>query len=307
MREILYDQIKAAQYMARLLQAKYFTVEEDDNFFDYIIGIGGNLKHLLRNVIADVKAERDVPEKQEALKLLLHIQGNRFCMGRELFEVANECPYIKSFIVVHALKICEEISRYRTSDTKNYEVVRKKFEKIFGFSHDALDFLEFAYIYESNNYIERYLGNELDIWKARNKKILACIMNMNISRLDNAINELETCKILEVFTGMGSHGRGVRIDDAVIKIFEQPEVNPKDLFCVQMKGETLPLENFSIKKEELDYIIRLLKSKSPAPVHIMLYGPPGTGKTTFARSLLASRRLRLTYRTMRYLLQLRQL
>lgn len=43
MREILYDQIKAAQYMARLLQAKYFTVEEDDNFFDYIIGIGGNL------------------------------------------------------------------------------------------------------------------------------------------------------------------------------------------------------------------------------------------------------------------------
>ena len=285
MREILYDQIKAAQYMARLLQAKYFTVEEDDNFFDYIIGIGGNLKHLLRNVIADVKAERDVPEKQEALKLLLHIQGNRFCMGRELFEVANECPYIKSFIVVHALKICEEISRYRTSDTKNYEVVRKKFEKIFGFSHDALDFLEFAYIYESNNYIERYLGNELDIWKARNKKILACIMNMNISRLDNAINELETCKILEVFTGMGSHGRGVRIDDAVIKIFEQPEVNPKDLFCVQMKGETLPLENFSIKKEELDYIIRLLKSKSPAPVHIMLYGPPGTGKTTFARSL----------------------
>ena len=78
---------------------------------------------------------------------------------------------------------------------------------------------------------------------------------------------------------------GVHISYTIIKIFEQPDLDPKDLFCVQMKGETLPLENFNIKKEELNYIIKLLKSKNSMPVHIMLYGPPGTGKTTFARSL----------------------
>ena len=151
------------------------------------------------------------------------------------------------------IEICEEISKYQTSDAKNYELVRKRFEKIFGLSHDALDFLEFAYIYETNNYIEYYLDNDLDVWKARNKKILACVLNMNISRLDNAINELETCQILEVFTGVRGYGQGVHIDGTAIKILEQPEIDPKDLFCIQMKGETLPLENFSINKEEVNY------------------------------------------------------
>ena len=272
MREISYDQVKAAQYMARLLRAKYFNTEDGDNFFEYLHHMGENLKHLLRNVIEDIKNERDVPEKQEALKLLIHLHAQgHFNLARELFDIVNECPHVKSFIRIHALKICEEISKYQTSDAKNYELVRKRFEKIFGLSHDALDFLEFAYIY--------------DVWKARNKKILACLLNMNISRLDNAINELETCQILEVFTGMQGRGEGVHIDDTTIKIFKQPEIDPKDLFCVQMKGETLPLENFSINKEELNYIIKLLKLKNSMPVHIMLYGPPGTGKTTFTRSL----------------------
>ena len=42
---------------------------------------------------------------------------------------------------------------------------------------------------------------------------------MNISRLDNTINELETCPILEVFTGMQGRGEGVHIDDTTIKNF----------------------------------------------------------------------------------------
>lgn len=157
MSEILYDQVKAAQYMTRLLQAKYFPIEKGHSFFEYIRDMGGNLKHLLRNVIEDVKSQRDVPEKQEALKQLFHIQGRSWhsdVLCRELFEVANEAPYVKSFIRIHALKLCEEISKYQTSDAKNYELIRKKFENIFGLSNDALDFLEFACIYEVNDYID---------------------------------------------------------------------------------------------------------------------------------------------------------
>ena len=285
MREILYDQVKAAQYIARLLRGKYFSAEDSVNFFEYLHFMGGNLNHLLHNVIEDIKAERDIPEKKEALKLLHTAKGNLRSIMRDLYEILIECSYVESFIRVQELKKSEEISKYQISDAKNYELVRKKFEKIFGLSHDALDFGEFAYIYKANNYIDHYLGNNLDVWKARNKKILACVLNMNISRLDNAINELETCQILEVFTGMQGRGEGVHIDDTTIKIFKQPEIDPKDLFCVQMKGETLPLENFSINKEELNYIIKLLKLKNSMPVHIMLYGPPGTGKTTFTRSL----------------------
>ena len=286
MSEILYDQVKAAQYMARLLRAKHFNIEEGDNFFDYIRGIGGNLKRLLRGVIEDVKDSRgSISEKENLLNSLFHTQGSSLnCLGRNLCTIAEEYPYIKTFIMERSLKICDEISKYQTSDAKNYEVARKKFETIFGFSRDALDFLEFTYIYKTNDYVDYYLNNDIDVWKARNRKILACIVDMDISRLDDAIDELETCQILKINTGNG-FGLGVELRYTAIKIFEHPDINPKDLFCAQMRGETLPLDNFNIPKEDLNYIIRLLKSKSSAPVHIMLYGPPGTGKTALARHI----------------------
>ena len=289
MSEILYEQVKAAQYMARLLRKKYFNIENDDDFFDYIRGIGANLKRLLKGVIEDVENGGGGRDKEEVLNLLYRAETTSLCsLGRELYNIAQNYPYIQTFIREQALKICEEISNYQTSDARNYELVRKKFETIFGFNNCALDFLEFAYIHEANNYVGCYLDNDLEIWKARNKKILACLFDTNISSLNDAINELEICRILEVDSGVGRSRRGISVSDTMIKIFEQSEINPNDLFCVQMKGETLPLDNFNIKKEDLNYVVRLLKSKSSAPVHIMLYGPPGTGKTTFARSLAKS-------------------
>ncbi|MBR0079041.1 MAG: ATP-binding protein [Synergistaceae bacterium] len=286
MPEILYDQVKAAQYMARLLHEKYFNI--DDGFLDYLRFIGANLKSLLKNVIEDVENWSGGRDKEEVLNLLYSDETTSLCsLYRELCSVAQDYPYIQTFIRERALKICEEISNYQTSDAKNYELARKKFETIFGLNNCALDFLEFAYISEANNYVECYFSGNLKILKARNKKILACLLNTNISSLNDTIRELETYKLLDVQTGTG-RGYGLSLSNILIKFFECPEISPNDLFCVQMKGETLPLENFNIKKEDLNYVVRLLKSKSSAPVHIMLYGPPGTGKTTFARSLAKS-------------------
>ena len=289
MSEFLYEQVKAAQYMARLLRAGYFKIEYADNFFDYLRGIGANLEHLLKGVIEDVENWRGGLEKEKIYNLLSRSKTTSLCsLGRELCSIAQDYPYVQTFIREQALKICEEISNYHTSDAKNYELARKKFAEIFGFTNEALDFLEFAYIHEANNYVGCYLDNDLELFKARSKKILACLLETNISKLNSSINTLETCMLLEVNSSVGRIGRGLSVEDILVEIFEQPEINHNDLFCIQMKGETLPLENFNIKKEELNYIVRLLKSKSSAPVHIMLYGPPGTGKTTFARSLAKS-------------------
>ena len=285
MDEILYGQVKAAQYMVRLLRAKYLSIDRGDNFFDYLSAIGVNLRRLLRGIIEDVKGGHCGFDKEKLLNELFHAKSVPLnVLGHQLYNIADEYPYIKTFIRERSLKVCEEISKYQTSDEKDFELARKKFEKFFGFSNDALDFLEFAYIHESNGAIQRYFVHNLCLWYAPYKKVLACLLNMNVSRLNDAINELETCKILAVNSGIRD-SNGLDISDVLIKIFEQPETNSQDLFCVQMKGETLPLENFNISEEDLNYIIRLLKSKNSAPVHIMIYGPPGTGKTTFARSL----------------------
>ena len=42
MGEFSYEQVKAAQYMARLLKVNYFSFEDGDNFFEYLCYIGGN-------------------------------------------------------------------------------------------------------------------------------------------------------------------------------------------------------------------------------------------------------------------------
>lgn len=288
MPEILYEQVKAAQYMARLLRAGYFYIERGDNFFDYLIGIGVNLKRLLKGVIEDVE-NGGSSDKEKVLELLnMSQKGSLNRLSNNFCTIAQDYPYIQPFIRERALKICKEISSYQTSDAKNYELARKKLAEIFSFNNDTLDFLEFAYIHEANIYIKTYFDTDLVLWKSSNKKILACILETNISKLNASINALETCRLLEVRSGTRRLGSCLDLDDTLIEIFEQPEMNHNDLFCVQMKGETLSLENFNIKKEELNYMIRLLKSKSSTPVHIMLYGPPGTGKTTFARSLAKS-------------------
>ena len=67
---------------------------------------------------------------------------------------------------------------------------------------------------------------------------------MNISRLDNAINELETCKILEVFTGIEGHGRGVRIDSAIIK---SPKLIPKIYSAFKWKAKRCRLKISTFK------------------------------------------------------------
>lgn len=147
-------------------------------------------------------------------------------------------------------------------------------------SQAAIDLTEFAYIYDSESEVECYF-DIFSIWKAQNRKILAQLLDVDVSAVGSAIQEVEACGILEI----QPYNRGVDFSSAGLKFFERPEQNPGEFFCVPVKGETLPLETFNVSREDLDYVTRLLKSKSSAPVHIMLYGPPGTGKTTFARSL----------------------
>ena len=89
MPEILYDQVKAAQYMVRLLRAGYFNIERGDNFFDYLIGIGVNLKRLLKGVIEDVE-NGGSSDKEEVLNLLYRAKTTSLC--RELCSVAQDYP-----------------------------------------------------------------------------------------------------------------------------------------------------------------------------------------------------------------------
>ncbi len=56
-----------------------------------------------------------------------------------------------------------------------------------------------------------------------------------------------------------------------------------DIIKNDENSETFDLDSFSVKKEESDLIMRLLKNERGA--NILLYGAPGSGKTEYARAL----------------------
>lgn len=283
MSEFLYNQVKEAVYMCRLLRARHYNFVRDDclQFFE---ALGGNIMHLINKIIEDIKTASNIPKRAEIIKYFCSHEFDSWDTD-DLTRVILKFEQVKIFAVKNMIKICEDIAAYKAADAKNYEFALRNIKRIFGLSRCALELLEFGYLYSTDGEMSCYLSNMLEMFKSRNKNILACILDVSLAELIDAANELESMKILELYIGTGNHSGGLNLNDTIIKIFDQPKCKPKELFCVEMKGDTLPLENFNIQQEELEYIIRLLKLKISEPVHIMLYGAPGTGKTTFARSL----------------------
>ncbi len=283
--ELSYVKIKSAQYMARLLKKKIYAVRHSQ-FYEFIEWLGVRPKDLLKHIIKTLHKEfPDDTEAIDALEEAYRWPSRR--ISREFNELTYDFPSIHPIIRDYVLKECEKISRFKIDDKKTFKTARKNISNIFGLSRHAINLTEFAYIYDSEGYVESYF-DIFNLWKPQERKILAYILNTNIDAVNVAIQEVEACGIFKI----ERYSQDVDFSNSGIKFFERPAQNPNDFFCVLVKGETLPLETFNVSREDLDYVTRLLTSKSSAPVHIMLYGPPGTGKTTFARSLARALKLK---------------
>ncbi|MBQ9581978.1 MAG: hypothetical protein IJR21_06370 [Synergistaceae bacterium] len=67
MSEFLYNQVKEAVYMCRLLRARHYNFVRDDclQFFE---ALGGNIMHLINKIIEDIKTASNIPKRAEIIK-----------------------------------------------------------------------------------------------------------------------------------------------------------------------------------------------------------------------------------------------
>ena len=280
--EISYFQTRAALYMTRLLKANILRATTP-SFYEYLQFLGIRMKDLLRDLIETVRQKPDDPAKSAALTALHEAQDWRvFQLQRDFSDILDDHTMLTEPLRLCALNQCERIAQTEAPDADNYRLAVAKLTEIFGLSPQAQAMLEFAFIHEAEHRIGAYLEHALEMFAIMNRKIFAAATGMDISAIMNAVNELQTCRLLDanpIHLGFGG------FDDAVYSLFENPKADPSEIFCVPMNGEILPLDRFNISSEDLSCITRLMKAKTNSPIHIMIYGPPGTGKTTFARSL----------------------
>ncbi|MBQ7262788.1 MAG: AAA family ATPase, partial [Synergistaceae bacterium] len=176
---------------------------------------------------------------------------------------------------------CDAASRGRAPDAPDFARARRLLKRIFALGPEALALCEAVYLNQNCRQLETYLEDTLEIWMDMNRNTLAAILGLRQSALAAAARELELCMVLD--RGRCNY---CRIEDDLLPLWEVRDAREADrLFCVPLKGKTLPLKSFRIPEEDVRHIVGLLSAKSEAPMHILLYGPPGTGKTTFARSL----------------------
>ena len=273
-----YEQVRAAKWMARLLSDKIFVM--DNNFFDYLHWLSGDLRPLLGGVIASISQTSVDEDVIEALTDAEEWSNDR--LRGNFDDLVDEYPDIVEDVRRGAIKLCETVAEANAFDADTCARARKQMKKAFGLDNLSLDLFEFVHFLETNGRIlDCYFDNTLEIWKANNRDILARVLDADRSEVERALSSLSSCGILDM-----EPGRSCRVENEIVHLWETPDThNAGKLFCVPVKGETLPLEKFRISEEDLNYATKLLTSKSNIPVHIMLYGPPGTGKTTFARSL----------------------
>ncbi len=282
-----YGKFKTAEYLYRLLESK--NAIYNNRFFDDVLDeLLGDLRPLLREIIETVKSAPKSSVRTNALKFL---KGTRDWDKRDVEgrfdDILEELPKITGIFRTCLMRRLSDMMNEQPYDLQTFVRARRHMKKLFLLSDTMLNVFECLYFLE-NSAIGRYLSDEIEIWTKQNRYIAAKILDIKTSELEEAISSLLSYGLIETY-----RDDNYQIDDNVLPIWETPEVyDMSKFFCSPLKGKTLPLEMFRIPENDLNYVMKLLTSKTKAPINIMLYGPPGTGKTTFVRSLAKALRMK---------------
>lgn len=153
--------------------------------------------------------------------------------------------------------------------------------QLFNLSPSEVEVLWFFYINDVVGQCSEYFELHLGINMRSMSSTLCHILDITATEMERVINgSLFTLNLLEKKSGFASISN--RCSEYISLGSNDALLN--ELY-VPFKGKAISLGQHQIKSEQTDHIIRLLKSDSPAPVHILIYGKPGTGKSSYTLGL----------------------
>ena len=274
--ETLYARQKAAQWLLAVLD-KGVVMESD--FFECLNWVGCELGALLKAVHLESAKLRSKAGKaaHEAVTQALEASKRRLC--HECEDLVEENPCLQPLFLEHISAMLEDMGS-SCPRAELFQQARAELGRVFGLDAEAATFCEFVFLLQSFPRIERYFEDELEVYRYANRHLLSHLLAMPLDKLASIIEELKDFGVFD-----RSYDSIFRLNNTMLSFWSSQGPDCASLFSRPLEGESLPLSSFRIPAEDVEHVCRLLESRSPAPLHILLYGTSGTGKSTFARSL----------------------
>ncbi|MBR5882395.1 MAG: AAA family ATPase [Mailhella sp.] len=274
--ETMYARRKAAQWMQAVLDK---GIAMESSFFECLNWVGCDLGVLLSAVHQESAKLRNKAGKaaHEAITMALDAPKRR--LHHECEELLEEHSCLQDTFLEHISAMLDKVQASHDIPT-SFAQARAELGRVFGLDAEAATLCEFVFLLQSFPRIECYFEDVLEVFRYANRHLLACLLGMPLDQLARTSRELKDFGIVE--SGRSSI---CRLSDSILSFWSAQGPDCATLFSRPLEGDSLPLSSFRIPAEDVEHVRRLLESRSPAPLHILLYGTSGTGKSTFARSL----------------------
>ncbi len=278
-----YFQEKTKQWLYAALECH---APVDHLFFEcleYAQGGLGEFIHQVQSLIQKTDAKyMNCPtfNKTQMLNHLKSATTRRFAADLECVweDSMSFQPIYKEFILKYLSS-----TKSKTIPQK-IKQIRKNLSTYLGCSVHMIYLLEFAYAVATIAPVQSYLGDPIVSYVQSNPAILANILHIPTASLEKTITEAYKSGFLDAdMSGF------LCLTPLIKQFWQEPDVEKlEEMLYVQIKGKTLPLEDYQLPATTVSYVTELLFAKTDEPMHILLYGPAGTGKTSFAHSLVST-------------------
>lgn len=224
------------------------------------------------------------PKKGRARQALLHFDGDEIDWSEDLDDLARHYPQLAPVMLDSMLRECRKRGEEEPStDIRQADMLLRD---LFGLDEQSRELCQFVFAMQHFRGVESLFEDDLAVQSYAGQPLLALALGVGLSDLRSRMREMVKSGILEA-------DNLLRLNSELVELWGgMTPAQAEAHFCKPVRGDTLPLSEFSVPQESVEHVCSLLRNRSSLPVHILLYGAPGTGKSTFARSVMKTLRLR---------------
>lgn len=286
--ELAQAKTQTAVYLLRLLETP-IAIDFNDDFFKCLGWCSGGLKNvstcLQRSFGTLLGPKKEITKIKNALTALDDYPEDDLASP---ISTLIKNHYVFAEQLTQRLRhILKKNAQLEQSAKSTLPPAQRHIKTFFGLCKDSLKLCNLAFMLGFCEDMEIYFVDRLKINHPSNYRLIARMLGLEYSHLQNLLKQLRDMGFLEL------NGFYFRLCDKIEEVWQKCDQRSlQETFCQPVKGSTLPLEDFNIAATEREHVLSIMQNSSTRPVHILLYGVPGSGKTSFARSLTASLKLK---------------